>query len=125
MQILGHSTGKQMLLSLALNFEIQFCLFLCFIGFFFFANTNKKAQFSCAFFKWNIFFFYTIFNKVPFANTTHQLYMSRLIRKPTICICENKGADQLRSNCKADQRFCFRYTNSTIPLLSKSKISSL
>ena len=45
--------------------------------------------------------------------------------KPTICIGENKGADQLRSYCEADQRLCFRYTDSTIPLLSKSKISSL
>ena len=45
--------------------------------------------------------------------------------KPTICIDENKGADQLRSNCEADQRLCFHYTESTIPLLSKSKISSL
>ena len=45
--------------------------------------------------------------------------------KPTICICENKGADQLRSNCEADQHLCFRYTDSTVPLLSKSKISSL
>ena len=45
--------------------------------------------------------------------------------KPTICIGENKGADQLRSNYEADQRLCFRYMDSTIPLLSKSKISSL
>ena len=45
--------------------------------------------------------------------------------KPTICIGENKGADQLRSNCEADQRLYFRYTDSTIPPLSKSKISSL
>ena len=45
--------------------------------------------------------------------------------KPTICIGENKGADQLRSDCEADQRLCFRYTDSRIPLLSKSKISSL
>ena len=38
--------------------------------------------------------------------------------KPTTCIGENKGADQLRSN---------RYTDtcSTIPLPSKSKIPSL
>ena len=50
--------------------------------------------------------------------------LSRLMRKPTICICENKGADQLRSYCEADQRLCFRYTDSTIPLVSKSKISS-
>ena len=40
---------------------------------------------------------------------THQ--MSRRMEKPTICIGENKGADQLRSyadqlrsNCEADQR---------------------
>ena len=25
--------------------------------------------------------------------------MSRIIRKPNFCLCENKGADQLRSNC--------------------------
>ena len=45
--------------------------------------------------------------------------------KPTKCLGKNKGADQLRSNCEADQRLCFRYTDSTIPLLSNSKISSL
>ena len=44
--------------------------------------------------------------------------------KPTICLGENKGADQLRSNCEADQRLCFRYSDSTIPLLLKSEISS-
>ena len=42
----------------------------------------------------------------------------------TICICENKGADQLRGNREADQRLCFRYTDSTLPLLPKSEISS-
>ena len=52
-------------------------------------------------------------------------HFSRLMRKPTICIGENKGADQLRGNREADQRLCFRYTDSTIPLLSKSKISIL
>ena len=51
--------------------------------------------------------------------------MSRRMGKPTICIGENKGAGQLRSNCEADQRLCFCYTDSKIPLLSKSKISSL
>ena len=45
--------------------------------------------------------------------------------KPTICIWENKDADQLRGNREADQRLCFRYIDSTIPLLSKSKISNL
>ena len=50
-------------------------------------------------------------------------YLS-VIRKPDFCICENKGADQLCSNCTADQRLCFRYTDSPIPLLAKSEISS-
>ena len=36
-------------------------------------------------------------------------------------ICENKGADQLHSNCEADQCLCFRYTDSTISLLLKSE----
>ena len=45
--------------------------------------------------------------------------------KPTICIGENKDADQLRGNREADQRLCFRYSDSTIPLLLKSEISSL
>ena len=44
--------------------------------------------------------------------------------KPTICICENKDVDQLRGNREADQRLCFRYTDSTLPLLFKSEISS-
>ena len=48
--------------------------------------------------------------------------LSHHMGKPTICIGENKGADQLRSYCEADQRLCFRYTDRTIPLLSKSKI---
>ena len=46
------------------------------------------------------------------------------MRKPAFCIWENKAADQLRGKREADQRLCFRYTDSTIPLLSKSEISS-
>ena len=44
--------------------------------------------------------------------------------KPAFCICENKDADQLRGNREADQRLCFPYTDSKIPLLSKIVISS-
>ena len=44
--------------------------------------------------------------------------------KPTICLGENKGADQLRSDREADQRLCFRYSDSAVPMLLKSKISS-
>ena len=53
------------------------------------------------------------------------------MRKPAFCICENKdtdqlrGYDQLRGNREADQQLCFCYMDSTIPLLSKSEISSL
>ena len=57
-----------------------------------------------------------------FCNETDD--MSHLVRKPTICICENKDADQLRGNREADQRICFRYTDSTFPLLLKSEIYS-
>ena len=51
--------------------------------------------------------------------------VSRIMRKSDFCLCENKGADQLCSNCEADQLLCFHYTDNTIPLLYKSKISSL
>ena len=51
--------------------------------------------------------------------------VSRIMRKPTFYICENKDTFQLRGNRKADQRLCFHYIDSTIPLLSKSEISSL
>ena len=45
--------------------------------------------------------------------------------KTGFCICENKEEDQLRSNCTADQRLCFRYIDSTIPPPPKSEFSSL
>ena len=50
--------------------------------------------------------------------------MSRDVRKPDFCICENKDADQFRGNREDDQGLCFRYTDSTTPLLPKSEISS-
>ena len=53
------------------------------------------------------------------------LSVSRDVRKPDFCICENKDADQLRGNREADQRLCFRHLDSTISLLTKSEISSL
>ena len=52
-------------------------------------------------------------------------HLSRVVRKPAFCICEHKDADQLRGNREADQGLCFRYTDSTIPLLHKSEISSI
>ena len=46
------------------------------------------------------------------------------MRKPVFYLCENKDADQLRSNCEADQRLCFHYMASTfllLPLIQKFK----
>ena len=50
--------------------------------------------------------------------TWHFHYMSCVMRKLDFCLCENKGADQLCS-------ICFRYTDSTIPLLLKSNVELL
>ena len=44
--------------------------------------------------------------------------MGLVMRKPAFCICENKDADQLRGKSEADLHLRFRYTDSTIPLLS-------
>ena len=55
------------------------------------------------------------------ANINHK-YMSRVMRKPDFCLCENKGADQRCSDCTVDQHLCFRYSDSTILLLLKSEI---
>ena len=55
---------------------------------------------------------------------TYLEYLSRLVKKTTICLCENKDADQLHDNRKADHRLSFRCTDSTLPLVLTSEISS-
>ena len=67
----------------------------------------------------------SMFDHMTSKSAPSRMHMSRRLGNPTICIGENKGADQLRSNCEADQHLCFHYTDSTIPLLSKSKFSNL
>ena len=47
------------------------------------------------------------------------------MRKPALCICENKCVDQLHGDCAADQCLCFCNIDGTIPLVPKSEISSL
>ena len=47
------------------------------------------------------------------------------MNKLAFCMCENKGADQLRSNFAADQLLCFRCIDSIILFLHVSEISSL
>ena len=51
--------------------------------------------------------------------------MSCVMRNPDFFMWENKDADQLHGNREADQRLCFLYMDSTIPLLPIYKISSL
>ena len=60
-----------------------------------------------------------------FFELSSNTHLSRVVRKPDFGICENKDADQLRGNREADQRLCFRYSDSTIPLLPTSEISSI
>ena len=57
-------------------------------------------------------------DKMKHLGSVVQGNMSRVIRKQTFCICENKDADQPRGNREADQRLWIRYIDSTIPLLS-------
>ena len=63
--------------------------------------------------------------RFPNAEAVNEGEMSLVMRKPGFCTCENKDADQLCGDRTADQRLCFRYMDSTIPLLPKSEISSL
>ena len=53
------------------------------------------------------------------------LYEPRHVKTSVLAYAKNKDADQLRGNRETDQRLCFRYMDSTIPLLPKSEISSL
>ena len=46
------------------------------------------------------------------------------MRKPAFGTCENKGADQLHSNCPADQRLCFRYST-TCSLIQNFKLLAI
>ena len=63
---------------------------------------RKMTKFStdCFFF----FNFYIFRKSLYIARASIRSELSRPIRKPTICICENKGADQLRGNREADHR---------------------
>ena len=67
---------------------------------------------------------YLLVDPILLEQLNQMKHLSRLVGKPTICIGENKDADQLRGNREADQRLCFRYMDSTLPLLLKSEISS-
>ena len=67
----------------------------------------------------------SMFTSFGYLLDTNAYDLSLVVRKAAFCICKNKDADQLRGYREADQRLCFRYMDSTIPLLSESGISSL
>ena len=67
---------------------------------------------------------FAITNQGPYGGREVKYYMSGVMRKLAFCICGNKDADKLRGHREADQRLCFPYIYSTIPLLSKSEIPS-
>ena len=92
------------------NSRWQICLF----------QTLIIKSFTYSTFFTLVYYIYNIYTMpLPVTNK-----MSYLMGKPTMWIGETKGADQLRSNCEPDQLLCFRYMESTIPLLLKSEISS-
>ena len=87
-------------------------------------NRNKNNKLCCE----ETCFLYlrkTKARSAAIAQADHLLCYSYEPRYEAFCIGENKDADQLRGNREADQRLCFRSSDSTIHLLSKSEISSL
>ena len=58
-------------------------------------------------------------------DTGDQLLIEPRHEKTCCCMCEIKGADQLRGYRAANQRLCFRFIDSTFSLLPKSKNPSL
>ena len=79
----------------------------------------------------SIFHLQSCFNFQPLKITltcqynVYPLHEPRCEKTGFFHICEIKDADQLCGNRKADQPLCFRYTDSTIPLLPESDISSV
>ena len=66
------------------------------------------------------------FTQSPFVIIHHHDDLSRNERTSEICLCENEGADQLCSDCTADQRLCFRYIVQSFPFSNtKFQASSL
>ena len=63
--------------------------------------------------------------EIPRVSAMMLLYEPRHEKTGFFAYAQNKDADQLRGNREADQSLCFRYTDSTIPLLPKSEISNL
>ena len=55
-----------------------------------------------------------IFTSLAHSSRFFRYRLSHVMGKPAFCICENKGADQLRGHHAADQCLCFCYIDSTL-----------
>ena len=118
-----HKPLSSIKLTLSHLLTVSFTIFLKFSNFHF--KTQNENEFRvCTRHKVDFGLLWTFMSRCVIKCQGHENYLSRLMGKPTICIGEIKDADQLRGNREADQRLCFRYSDSAIPLLSKSKISS-
>ena len=83
-------------------------------------KNGKGRQFSHGFSEFNQ-------NESGYLHLGYNLRIKYELRheKTNILRMRKQDTDQLRGNREADQRLCFRYIDSTIPLLSKSVITSL
>ena len=78
---------------------------------------QKQFFYDAAYLQWDLVV-YCLLNE-------HLSYELCREKNRLFAYAKNKDADQLRGNSEADQCLCFRYTDSTIPLLPKSEISNL
>ena len=69
-----------------------------------------------------VFFVFFVFSFFALKQRSRVHIIEPHHEKTNICTCENKDADQVCGNHEANQRLCFRYMDSKIPLLSKSEI---
>ena len=106
-----------------------------------FVKLNYHVQYTVAFNRLTLINYYTLYMHCTAADLCfcfsaygksrlshdrrYELFEPRHEKTGFLHMQKNKATDQLRGNCEADQGLCFRYIDSTIPLLSKSKISSL
>ena len=85
---------------------------------------TKRNRLACA--VKAVSFVFTCYKYALYTFSLSKRDLSLVLRKKRLfAYAKKKDADQLRGNGEADQRLCFRYTDSTIPLLSKYEISSL
>ena len=54
-------------------------------------------------------------------HTFGEFHLSHVMRKPVLAICEQQRCRSACASAQSDQHLCFRYLDSIIPILDKSK----